>query len=79
MKDTIKIIFIFFNANYFYSYLHIVMKLKILYKRIKITETILSKSDIFNLYTFLETKYSIYFVPKNINIKIIKQNLYAIT
>ena len=37
--------------------------------KIKITETILSKSDIFNLYSFLETKYENILLPKKIMFK----------
>ena len=54
------------------------MKLKF-YTKIKITETILSKSDIFNLYSFLETNMKIYYYQRKLCLKIIKQNLYAIT
>ena len=38
-------------------------------QKIKITETILSKSDIFNLYSFLETKYENILLPKKIMFK----------
>ena len=64
MKDTIKIIFIFLMLIIFLFLFTYSNEIKNFIQKIKITETILSKSDIFNLYSFLETKYENILLPK---------------
>ena len=69
MKDTIKIIFIFLMLIIFLFLFTYSNEIKNFIQKIKITETILSKSDIFNLYSFLETKYENILLPKKIMFK----------